>query len=317
MKRLKTYNFVLNKKFFAFTLLVVIFFASLALCLFYRLDASNYEIILKFIRFPVVIRAIVSGATLALAGMFLQAISKNNLADPYLTGLSSGAGLGIVVSMLFFNSSHYSLFGFTGAILTAFLVIFLSGFSKFSITKLILIGLSVNLFVGSIISFFILTNPQKAYPMTLVLSGGFSSPDSSEKFLLLLFLAGIIICGVFTPILNLLRLDERIVFTSVAMRNKYNIIFVLISAFLTSISVYSIGILGFVGIICPLLSKLLFGCDARLLFFGNIISGSALLLLSTFISQNGIFPLQIPLGVVVAIVGVPFFVFFLLKEGRL
>lgn len=315
MKRLKTFS--VNKKFLAFAVLIVIFLVSLALCLFYRLNVSNYEVILKYIRIPIVIRIIVSGAALALAGMLLQAISKNNLADPYLTGLSSGAGLGIVISMVFFNSSYYSLFGFIGAILTAFLVIFLSGFSKFSITKLILIGLSVNLFVGSIISFFILTNPQKAYLMTLVLSGGFSSPDSSEKFLLLLFLAGIIICGIFIPVLNLMRLDDRIVFSSLVNRNKYNIIFVLISAFLTSISVYSIGILGFVGIICPLFCKLIFGYDARLLFFGNILSGSALLLLSNFISQNAIFPLQIPLGVVIAIVGVPFFVFFLLREGRL
>ena len=247
--------------------------------------------------------------------MFLQTISKNPLADPYLTGLSSGAGFGIVLSILFFNSVNYSLFGFFGALISAALVIALSGFSKFSITKLILIGLSVNLFVGSIISFLILTNPAKAYAMTLILTGGFSNADISNKLLVILFLTVIVICALFIPKLNSLRLDSRLVFKSNKKVNTYNIIFIMLAALLTSISVYSAGILGFAGIICPLLTKLLLGNDSRVLFFANIITGSTLLLFSNFLSNNLIYPLQVPLGVVVAIVGVPFFVFFLLRKG--
>ena len=303
------------KKGLVFIILILGFILSLFLSLFYRLDLSNSGIILSYIRIPAVIKAIVSGSCLALAGMFLQTISKNSLADPYLTGLSSGAGFGIVLSILFFNSVNYSLFGFLGALMSAFLVIALSGFSKFSITKLILIGLSVNLFVGSIISFLILTNPTKAYAMTLILTGGFSNADISNRLLAILFLSVIIICAVFTPKLNSLRLDSRLVFKSTKEVNTYNIIFIILAALLTSISVYSAGILGFAGIICPLLTKLLLGNDSRILFFANIITGSTLLLFSNFLSNNIVYPLQVPLGVVVAIVGVPFFIFFLLKKG--
>ncbi len=303
------------KKGLVFIILILGFILSLFLSLFYRLDLSNSGIILSYIRIPAVIKALVSGSCLALAGMFLQTISKNPLADPYLTGLSSGAGFGIVLSILFFNSVNYSLFGFFGALISAVLVIALSGFSKFSITKLILIGLSVNLFVGSIISFLILTNPAKAYAMTLILTGGFSNADISNKLLVILFLTVIVICALFIPKLNSLRLDSRLVFKSTKEVNTYNIIFIMLAALLTSISVYSAGILGFAGIICPLLTKLLLGNDSRVLFFANIITGSTLLLFSNFLSNNLIYPLQVPLGVVVAIVGVPFFVFFLLRKG--
>lgn len=303
------------KKGLVFIILIIGFVLSLFLCLFYKLDLSNSGLILSYIRIPAVIKAIVSGSCLALAGMFLQTISKNPLADPYLTGLSSGAGLGIVLSILFFNSVNYSLFGFFGALIAAALVITLSGFSKFSITKLILIGLSLNLFASSIISFLILTNPSKAYAMTLILTGGFSSADVSNKILVILFLSAVMVCAVFIPKLNALRIDSRLVFKSQNNANTYNILFIILAAFLTSISVYSAGILGFAGIICPLLTKLLLGTDARILFFANIITGSTLLLFSNFLANNIIYPLQVPLGIIVAIVGVPFFVYFLLKKG--
>ena len=146
------------------------------------------SIILEFLRIPRVIKAVVAGSCLAMSGMLLQAISKNPLAEPYITGISSGAGLGIVLSIICFNSINYSLFGFFGALATSLLVIVFSGFSRFSITKLILIGLSMNIFVSSIITLIILTNPDKAYVLTLILSGGFSSSEViSNKIIILLF----------------------------------------------------------------------------------------------------------------------------------
>lgn len=306
---------MLNKRYIFFIVLIIVFISSLALCLFYRLDFLNSDLILSYIRIPAVIKAVVSGSCLALAGMLLQTISKNPLADPYLTGLSSGAGLGIVFSILFFHGLYYSIFGFFGALLIALLVICLSGFSKFSITKLILIGLSINLFSGSLISFFIIKNPENSYLMTLILTGGFSSSDVSDKVLIILFAIGLIFCAFFIPKLNAMRLDNRLVFKSDNEAYKYNIIFVIIAAFLTSLSVYSAGILGFVGIVCPLLSKLLIGNDARVLFVSNILLGSSLLLFSHFLSANLIYPLQIPLGIVISVIGVPVFIFFLLKKG--
>ena len=296
------------------TILIILFISTLCCSLFYNLSPENSSIILEFIRIPNTIKAIIAGSSLALAGMILQAITRNPLADPYLTGLSSGAGLGIVISILYFNSINYSLFGFIGALLTSILVICLSGFSKFSISKLILIGLSINILASSIIAFLILTNSEKAYAMTLILSGGFSSADTSKTLLIILFLIALAICIFLIPKLNLMRIDSTLTFNSLNKVIKYNITFIILSAFLTSIAVFTAGILGFVGIIVPHLAKILVGNDFRILIFTNFLLGGLILLISNFISTNLIAPIQIPLGIVIAFIGVPIFIFFLLRR---
>lgn len=301
------------KKFSIFFILVVLFFVSLYLSLFYGLDLQNKEILISYIRFPAVCKSIIAGSCLALSGMILQAISRNNLADPYLTGLSSGAGVGIVVA-LSLNCISYSLFGFVGALIAALIVICLSGFSKFTISKLILIGLSINIFASSIISFLVLTNAEKAYAMTLILSGGFSNADIPCKQLLMLFLATLLICAFFIPKLNCMRIDSRLTFATKREYDIYNLIFVVLSALLAAISVYTVGILGFVGIVVPHLSKIIIGNDYRFLFFVNILLGAVLLLFSNFLSNHLLSPIQVPLGIVVAFIGAPLFVFFLLRR---
>jgi len=299
------------KLFMLFVLLV----CAIVFALFFRLDSENYKVLLACIRIPSVVRAFIAGACLSLAGMFMQGVSKNPLADPYLSGLSSGAGLFIVISILWFNGVNYSLFGFIGALISAFFVILICGFSKFTVTKLILTGLSVNLFAGSLISFLILTNPEKAYEMTLILTGGISYTEIHNAGLISIFLGIIILCLLLVPKLNLFRLDDRIAFKSQKEVNKYNIIFIVLSALLTSLSVYCAGILGFLGIICPVFCKVLLGEDYRTLFFANIFAGAFLLIMSNVLSIRLVYPLVIPLGVVVALIGAPIFVYFLLKKG--
>ena len=301
------------KKISIFAILIILFLISLYLSLFYGLDEQNEKILFTYIRLPAVCKSIIAGSCLALSGMILQAISRNNLADPYLTGLSSGAGLGIVIA-LSLNFVSYSLFGFIGALIASLIVICLSGFSKFSISKLILIGLSINIFASSIISFLVLTNADKAYAMTLILSGGFSSADVPGKHLWTLFLSALLFCAFFIPKLNCMRIDARLTFESKQDYDAHNLIFVVLSAFLTAVSVYTVGILGFVGIIVPHLSKIIIGNDYRFLFFVNILLGAELLLFSNFLSNNLLSPIQVPLGIVVAFVGAPLFVFFLLRR---
>ena len=301
------------KKISIFAILIILFLISLYLSLFFGLDEQNEKILFTYIRMPAVWKSIIAGSCLSLSGMILQAISRNSLADPYLTGLSSGAGVGIVVA-LSLNFVSYSLFGFIGALIAALLVICLSGFSKFSISKLILIGLSINIFASSIISFLVLANADKAYAMTLILSGGFSSADLPSKHLWSLFLASLLFCAFFIPKLNCMRIDSRLTFESKQDYDAHNLIGVVLSAFLAAVSVYTVGILGFVGIVVPHLSKIIIGNDYRFLFFVNIILGSELLLFSNFLSNHLLSPIQVPLGIVVAFIGAPLFVFFLLRR---
>ena len=279
-------------------------------------DRSEDAVILELIRYPRAIKAIVAGVCLALAGLFLQTVSKNPLAEPYITGISSGAGLGIVLSVLFFNSANYSFFGFLGAMVSSLLVISFAGFRKFSITKLILVGLSINIFVSALISMIILMNSEKSYSMLYILSGNLTENNLvSDKHLLLIFFVILLFSAFLIPKLNFLRLDEGMVFSSVKHKNMYSIFFIICSALLTSLSVLAAGILGFIGIIAPLISKMIVGQDFRYLFFVNIFLGASLILFADFLSRTLIYPMQIPLGLVVAFIGAPVFVFFLTKKG--
>lgn len=321
-----------SEKILIVCVLVLIFVCSLYLSTFagykdfglhlfkkaFCLNGDTDSILLEVLRFPRVLKAVIAGACLATSGMFMQAVSKNPLAEPYITGISSGAGLGIVISIMFFSGINYALFGFSGALIAAFLVIFFCGLSKLSVTKLILVGLSVNMFVSSIISFVILKNPDKAYSMMYILSGGVTENGGlSDLAITLLFVCAMICAAVLIPKLNFLRLESSFLPNMKKQQDFYTVLMIVVSAFLAAVSVLSAGILGFVGIIAPQISKKIIGRDYRWVFFVNILLGSILILISDLIARCVIYPLQIPLGLVVALIGSPIFVYFLLRKGAL
>lgn len=282
----------------------------------FHLGEDTDSMILTVLRYPRALKAFIAGACLALSGMFMQSVSKNPLAEPYITGISAGAGLGIVLSILFFNSSNYSVFGFAGALISSAIVIIFSGLSKFSITKLILIGLSMNIFVSSLISLIILVNPLKSYMMMLILSGGVTNNEIiSNKILVIIFAALMFASAVFIPKLNYLRLDSELLETDKNKKYLFTVTVIIIASFLTSLSVFAAGILGFVGIIAPQISRMLLGQDYRWLFIANTLIGGSLILLADFAARTVIYPLQVPLGLVVAFIGAPIFVFFLTRKG--
>lgn len=317
-----------KKKIYIILILIAVFAATLYIAAFtgykdcgfhllkktFSLNGDSDSILLTVLRFPRVIKSVIAGSCLALSGMFMQSVSKNPLAEPYITGISSGAGLGIIVSVLMFNGANYSCFGFAGALISAFIVICICGLNSLSISKLILIGLSVNMFVGSIISFIVMINSDKAYSMMFLLSGGISESFDVDFSVITLFFIAIIASMFLVPKLNFLILDEN--FTPNLRQNKslIKLSIILLSALLASISVLTAGILGFVGIIAPMISKMLLGSDYRWLFFSNLIIGSVLILFSDFLSRLVVYPLQVPLGVVVSIVGAPIFIYFIVKK---
>lgn len=321
---------IINKKITILTILFTGTLLSLYLALYagyndfgynmlwkaFHLDNDTDSMILTLLRYPRALKAFIAGVCLALAGMFMQSVSKNPLAEPYITGISSGAGLGIVLSILLFNSQNYSIFGFAGALLSSAIVILFSGLSRFSITKLILIGLSMNIFVSALISLIILVNPNKSYTMMLILSGGVTNNEIiSNKVLFIVFLIVLALSALIAPKLNYLRLDSELIDSDKKSKYFYTVAVIVLSALLTSISVFSAGILGFIGIIAPQISRILFGQDYRWLFISNAFLGSILILLADFIARTIIYPLQVPLGLVVAFIGAPIFVYFLTKKG--
>lgn len=321
-----------SKKYLIISVLCVVFIIALYLSAFagndglgfdllkksFNLNNDTDSILLEILRFPRVLKAVIAGSCLALSGMMLQAVSKNPLAEPFITGISAGAGLGIVISVLLFGGFVYSLFGFVGALISALLVILFCGIGKFTVTKLILTGLSVNMFASSIISFVLLTNPDETYVLTYLLTGNISENTVvSDLTLFVFFVAIIALSAVMMPKMNFLRIDDEFLPELKTRRKVYNVVLIVLSAVLAGMSVLTVGILSFVGIIAPQISKMLVGVDYRFAFFVNILIGSIFILLADFVSRVIIYPMQIPLGLVIAFVGAPIFVYFLLKKGGL
>ena len=284
----------------------------------FALGNDTESVLLEVLRFPRVVKAVIAGACLALSGMMLQAVSKNPLAEPFITGISAGAGLGIVLSVLLFSGFAYSLCGFVGALISSLFVILFCGIGKFSVTKLILTGLSVNMFASSIISFIMLTNPDKTYVLTYLLTGNVSENTGvSDLTLFVLFVVFVVLSAIMMPKMNFLRLEDDFLPEYKNMRKIYNVILIVLSSVLAGMSVLTVGILSFVGIIAPQITKMLVGVDYRYAFFANILIGASFILFADFIARVIIYPMQIPLGLVVAFVGAPIFVYFLVRKGGL
>lgn len=284
----------------------------------FDLKNDTDSILLEVLRFPRVLKAVVAGACLALSGMILQAVSKNPLAEPFITGISAGAGLGIVLSVLLFSGFAYSFFGFVGALISALLVIIFCGIGKFTVTKLILTGLSVNMFASAVISFILLTNPDDTYTLTYLLTGNISENTGiSDLILFVLFIIIMFLSALMMPKMNFLRLEDDFMPELKTRRKVYNVVLIVLSAILAGMSVLTVGILSFVGIISPQITRMLVGVDYRYAFFVNILLGAIFILLADLVARVVIYPMQIPLGLVVAFVGAPIFVYFLLKKGGL
>lgn len=321
-----------SKKIFTIIIFIAVFLFALYLAAFanhdnfgiellkksFHLENDTNSILLEVLRFPRVIKATVAGSCLALSGMILQSVSKNPLAEPFITGISAGAGLGIVFSVLFFSGFAYSLCGFAGALIAAFLVILFCGIGKFTVTKLILTGLSVNMFASSIISFIMITNPERIYVLTYLLTGNISENTGISDFaLFVLWTVLIMITAIMMPKMIFLGLDEDFMPELKKQRKKYNLVLLILSAFFAGMSVLTVGILSFVGIIAPQISKMLVGSDYRYAFFVNIFLGASFILIADFVARTIVYPMQIPLGLVTAFVGAPIFVYFLVKKGGL
>lgn len=273
--------------------------------------------ILGTFRFPRVIRAIVAGTCLALSGMFMQSLTKNPLAEPYLTGVSSGAGLALILGIILgISPLYYPVLGFSGAIMVSFLVISFAGFRKISVIKLILGGLSINIFTASLISMLVLVNSDKTHNLMMVLSGSLNNSIVFLNPLLIVFITCMTLSLFIIPKLNFVRLDRIIVSSLSSKSQLFRSFLLILSSALAAVSVFASGILGFVGIIIPHISRLLFGQDYRWLFVANILIGSTFILVSDYIARTVIYPSELPLGLVLSLTGAPIFAVFLMVKGK-
>jgi iron complex transport system permease protein len=284
----------------------------------------DYEILVG-IRLPRVILAALVGAALACSGVVLQAILRNPLADPYILGISSGAGLGVITAVIsgvtwsFWGGSPIALFAFAGATLTVWLVWYIGRLTgKSQVTTLLLAGVVINAFFSAVIMFLTsIAKSDQVHSTLLWLMGNITE----KSFAVLWVSAGCILAGMFGLFsichrLNILTFGEEEAKGLGVDTEKTKVVAFGLAAFITAIAVSLSGLIGFVGLIIPHGVRLVFGPDHRQLLPVSAIIGAAFLVIADTIARIIVAPAQLPVGVITAIAGGPFFLILLAKYTR-
>ena len=283
---------------------------------------TGMEILLK-LRIPRVLTAFLAGVSLSVSGMIFQALFRNPLATPFTLGVSGGAALGAALWMRFGSAAFLagvagtSLAGFGGALAAVLLVYGLArAKGGFATETLLLAGVAVNFFFSSLILLIqYFSDAGETFRMIRWLMGGFSVIGFATPIHLSGFvLAGLVLCTLLTREMNLLLTgDELAGARGVDVRRARQILF-FSASLMTGASVAFCGPVGFVGLMVPHICRRLFGADHRVLFPAVILSGGVFLVVCDGLARTLLAPVEMPSGLITALLGGPFFIWLLLRR---
>lgn len=320
------------KKPFLFSLLFLLFAATLSLVIgsvfispaelwavLRGAGEDKFAFIIWQIRLPRTVLIALTGAALSGSGAAYQGLFRNPLADPFLIGVASGAGLGAVIAMSI--QWPYSFWGlmvipaaaFVSALLTVFIVYFLARVGQtIPTTNLILAGVAFSSFATSLTSFLMLRSTSEVRRALGWLLGGASQAGWVAILAMLPYLViGLGILIAFSYRLNLLQFgDDQAQHMGLDVSRTKTILLVA-SSLATAAAVAFSGIIGFIGLVVPHIMRMWFGADYRRLIPLSIIGGASALLLSDIIARVVLSPQEIPVGIITALAGAPFFLWIL------
>ncbi|MFD4021971.1 FecCD family ABC transporter permease [Streptomyces sp. NPDC058576] len=280
------------------------------------------ESVLWNVRLPRVALALLVGASLGCAGALMQGVFGNPLAEPGVIGISAGAAVGAVASialgLTFFGNWTITVFAFIAGLITVLLVYTLSrSGGRTEVVTLILTGIAVNAFAGALIGLFIFFADNAQITQITFWQLGSLSQATWPKVLAVLpcALAGLLIAPFHSRKLDLLALGERPARHLGVDVERLRIVLVLVVALLTAAAVAVAGIISFVGLLVPHLLRMANGPGHRFLVPGSALGGALVLVAGDLAARTVAAPAELPLGVLTALFGSPFF-FWLLRRTR-
>jgi iron complex transport system permease protein len=285
-----------------------------------NLEGGGTEIeraIILSIRFPRAILAGLVGAGLSVSGAIFQALLRNPLADPYILGVSSGAAVGAIIAILIGLSTFsfgLPLASFVGALLTVMMVFYFGRQNgKIHPNTLLLAGVIIGSFLSALIMFFIsVSQKEELHTIIFWLMGDFSfSNDQAIRVIFPYILFGILLLYFHAHQLNLILSGEENAIQLGVDVERLRLISYLSASLITAASVSVCGLIGFVGLIIPHSVRLLFGPDHRLLIPSSALVGASFLIASDTFARTLFAPIELPVGVITAAFGGPFFVYLL------
>ncbi|MGV1098552.1 FecCD family ABC transporter permease [Thiovibrio sp. JS02] len=264
------------------------------------------------VRLPRILTAALVGAGLAMSGVIYQGILLNPLADPYTLGISSGAAFGASLALLanltFLGQVSVPFFAFAGAMSALLVVLYLSTFNgQMSANTLILSGVIVGAILAAGISFLKYLADEQVAVIIFWLMGSFASRTWADVGLVATtLLLGLLVAHFYARDLNILSLGNRSADSLGVESGRVRKILLLSASLVTAICVSVSGIIGFIGLIVPHLMRFLVGPDNRKLLPVSVLAGASLLLVADTVSR-AVLPVEVPIGVLTALIGGPFF----------
>lgn len=293
-------------------------------------DNEKFRLVVFEFRLPRIIISVLIGIGLSIAGLFLQGITKNELADPGILGINSGASAAVIMYMYFVNfnssvsdgSNFFSIFampifGFIGGILAAILILLFSRNSnKMDMQRLILTGIAINSGFSAISMLFSMKMNSSDFEFAAIWQAG-STYNANWSFIYMM-LPWIIILGIYlynkVHLLDYFQLEESsIVSLGINLeKEKRKLLFACVG--LISSCVCVAGNIGFIGLMAPHIARQLVGIKHRKLMPVTALVGVFLLILSDFIAKTVFAPSELAVGIVISIIGIPYFIYLLYKS---
>jgi iron complex transport system permease protein len=288
----------------------------------FALDTTEKSILFS-IRFPRVVVAFLMGMALGASGAVLQGILRNPLADPYILGISSGASLSAVGALLsgsyFFGKFTIPLAAFFGASFVSILVGFFGWKRGFWPERILLAGVGLSFLFHAVLMFLMSISPGERLGRTIFwIFGDLSIADwSLIPYGSLFIISGFVIFLFRAKALNALILGDEIAHSlGFSVHRERLLLFVSISL-MTSASVSLGGIIGFIGLLVPHIMRFFVGADSRVLVPASALGGGALLCMADLIGRSMMSPMEIPSGIITAIIGSPYFLYLLRRKDVL
>lgn len=280
--------------------------------------------ILFEIRIPRVILGFSVGGALSISGLILQGIYRNPLVEPYTLGISGGSALGVSLAIVLgiqhiFSGLTLPIFGIIGALATVFILYIISlRKSYININVILLTGVMISFITSSAIMFLMATTTsENLQSIVFWTMGSLEEPNKLLIYLVLCFsILGLIVVYLFRDQLNALRLGESNArYLGINTDLSIKLLF-LIASILTGVSVATVGIIGFVGLLIPHLLRFFIGSDYRILIVSSFLGGAIFLILADLIARTIIAPNELPIGVITGLIGGVVFIIALSKSER-
>ncbi|MGI6551600.1 MAG: FecCD family ABC transporter permease [Bacillota bacterium] len=287
-----------------------------------KYPAAHQSIVYR-VRMPRVLLASLVGGALAAVGAALQGLFKNPMADPFVIGVSSGAALGATAAIVTGFSAVLGLWAlplaaFCGALLATGVVYQVARVgNKLPVHNLLLAGIALSSFMSALMSFILLFNNRELHQVVYWMLGSFSGKDWSHlQVAAVIILTGIAVLWVFAKDLNAMLFGEETARHLGIDTERAKKLLLVVSSFTVAAAVAVSGTIGFVGLIVPHIMRLIVGPDHRILLPAAAMAGGAFLVAADTFARIALAPAEIPVGIITAFFGGPFFIYLLRRKKR-